>query len=74
MKVNIYIGFGTLEMKCTQYEICEEVAFKIARAKVFLKVMQGRHKFPGASKTSRFLCGWAVAPACIYLPPKARWG
>ena len=22
MKVNIYIGFGTLKVKCTQYEIC----------------------------------------------------
>jgi hypothetical protein len=42
MKVNIYIGFWTLEMKCTQYGICGEVAFKNARAKVFLEIGRGK--------------------------------
>src|ERR1700738_1030297 len=37
MKVNIYIGFETLKMKCTQYGICEQVAFKYASIIVFLK-------------------------------------
>ena len=29
MEVHIYIGFETLEVKCTQYGICSQVAFKI---------------------------------------------
>jgi hypothetical protein len=36
MEVNIYIGFGTLEVKCTQYGICGTIAFKNAKAMVFL--------------------------------------
>ena len=35
MEVNIYMEFWTLEMKCTQYGICEEMAFKNARRVVF---------------------------------------
>jgi hypothetical protein len=73
MKVNIYIGFGTLEMKCTQYEICEEVAFKIARAKVFFESHAGQAEVSGRIQNIPVSL-WAVAPACIYLPPKARWG
>ena len=72
-QLNIYIGFWTLEMKCTQYGICGEVAFKNARALVFLEVRQGGQKISGGSKKSRFLCG-ATAPARIYLPQKARRG
>ena len=34
-EVNIYIGFETLKMKCTQYEICGQVAFKNASTLVF---------------------------------------
>src|ERR1700737_2020045 len=37
MKVNIYIGFETLKMKCTQYGICGQVAFKNATTIVFSK-------------------------------------
>ena len=74
MEVNIYyIGFWTLEMKCTQYGICEEVAFKNARAMVFLKVRRDKQKFLGGSKKPRFLCGIA-ALARIYLPQKTRRG
>jgi hypothetical protein len=32
MEVNIYIGFWTLKVKCTQYGICSQAAFKNARA------------------------------------------
>ena len=32
---HICIGFWTLKVKCTWYGICEEVAFKNARAKTF---------------------------------------
>jgi hypothetical protein len=28
--VHIYIGFETLKVKCTQYEICSQAAFKNA--------------------------------------------
>jgi hypothetical protein len=35
MEVNIYIGFGTLKVKCTQYGICVQVAFKNARGRIF---------------------------------------
>ena len=37
MEVNIYIGFETLKMKCNQYGICEQVAFKNASTLVFSK-------------------------------------
>ena len=73
MKVNIYIGFWTLEMKCTQYGICGEVAFKNARAMIFLKVGRGGQRFSGGSKKFRSLCG-AVVPNKLFLPPKARKG
>jgi hypothetical protein len=33
---HIYIGFETLKMKCTQYGICSQAAFKNARAKFFV--------------------------------------
>ena len=49
MEIHIYIGFWTLEMKCTQYGICGEVAFKNARAMVFLEVGRGEQKFSGKS-------------------------
>jgi hypothetical protein len=34
--VHIYIGFETLKVKCTQYGICSQAAFKIGRAMFFL--------------------------------------
>jgi hypothetical protein len=68
-EVNIYIGFWTLEMKCTQSGICEELAFKNARAMVFLEVAWFGHKFLGGFKKSWFLCG-IVALAQIDLPQK----
>jgi hypothetical protein len=33
--VHIYIGFETLKVKCTQYEICSQAAFKNPRAMFF---------------------------------------
>ena len=33
--MHIYIGFETLKVKCTQYGICSQVAFKNARAMFF---------------------------------------
>ena len=42
MEVNIYIGSWTLKMKCTNYELYGQKAFKNARAILFFKV--GRSK------------------------------
>jgi hypothetical protein len=50
MKVIIYIGLWTLEVKCTQYEICGEVAFKNARAMIFLKSSRAGNNFWSGSK------------------------
>jgi hypothetical protein len=33
--MHIYIGFETLKVKCTQYGICSQATFKIARAMFF---------------------------------------
>ena len=56
MKVNIYIGFWTLKMKCTQYGLYGQVAFKNAR------VRHGWEVRPGlGGQGSGFL---DAAPAC----------
>ena len=62
--------FWTLEMKCTQYWICGEGAFKNARAMVFLKVERGGQKFSGRYRKTRSLRG-AAAPDLLSLPRKA---
>ena len=36
MEVNIYIGFWTLKMKCTQYGLYGQAAFKNARVMPWL--------------------------------------
>ena len=57
-------------MKCTQYGICEEVAFKNARAMDFRKSGTMGRSFPSGPENP----GFFVAPARIYLPRKARSG
>ena len=42
MEVNIYIGFWTLKMKCTQYGLYEQATSKTARAIFLFKVGQSR--------------------------------
>ena len=37
-EVHVYIEFETLKVKCTQYGICSQAAFKNARAMFFLKL------------------------------------
>jgi hypothetical protein len=62
--VHIYIGFETLKVKCTQYGICTQAAFKNARAMFYSKLggagnkLVGFKKFPGGGKK---ICG-RVAP------------
>ena len=57
-------------MKCTQYGICGEVAFKNARAKVFLEAGQ---RFSGGFRKFKFLCG-ATTPNRIFLPERLVGG
>ena len=46
-EVDINIGLWTLQVKCTQYEICGNVTFKNARPNfIFIfEVGQGKHHF-----------------------------
>ena len=61
-------------MKCTQYGICGEVAFKNARATAFFWVVgRGGQRVLGGSRKSRSLFG-ATAHDRIFLPRKARNG
>ena len=53
MAVHIYIGFWTLKVKCTQYEICSQAAFKNARAIFFSKFGGAGNNFPSGSKFSQ---------------------
>ena len=56
MKVNMYIGFWALKVKYTQYGICNQAAFKNARAMFFLKLGWAGNNFRSGSKISRD--GW----------------
>ena len=49
---HIYIGFETLKMKCTQYGICSQAAFKNARANFFVFGRDG-HRFSGGFEKIR---------------------
>jgi hypothetical protein len=56
MEVHKYIGFETLKVKCTQYGICSQAAFKNARAMFFVfgwdgQLFSGRfEKNPGGGR------------------------
>jgi hypothetical protein len=54
--VHIYIGFEILKVKCTQYGICSQAAFKNARAMFFSKLGGAGSSFRLGSKKS-----WAGA-------------
>ena len=54
MKVNIDIGFWTLKVKCTEYEICGYTTFKNARAMVFSKSDGTGTTFQAGPKKSSF--------------------
>ena len=67
MEVIIYFGFWTFEMKCTQYGICGEVAFKNARTMGFFESRAGRAKvFGRVQKIPVSL--WGSCP-CPNIPP-----
>jgi hypothetical protein len=40
--IYIYIGFWTLKMKCTQYGLYGQAAFKNARAILFFEIVRSR--------------------------------
>jgi hypothetical protein len=50
--IYIYIGFETLKVKCTQYGICSEAAFKNART-IFFVFGQDGHLFSGGFEKIR---------------------
>jgi len=53
-EVYIYIGFETLKVKCAQYGICSQTAFKNARAMFFFYKLGGiGNNFRSGSKISR---------------------
>jgi hypothetical protein len=49
---HIYIEFETLKVKCTQYGICSQAAFKNARA-IFLVFRRDGHLFSGGFEKIR---------------------
>ena len=51
--MHIYIGFETLKVKCTQYGICSQTAFKNARAMFFLKLGGAGRCFRSGLKKSQ---------------------
>ena len=59
-----YIGFETLQMKCTRYEICGQVAFKNARTIVFQN-WAGMQQFSVGYIKSKFSEG-AAAPTQLF--------
>jgi hypothetical protein len=75
-KVHIYIGFETLKVKCTQYGICSQAAFKNAIAMFFFFFRAGGQlfsggfeKIPGGGKN--FAEG--LSPPGFDIP-KSSWG
>ena len=70
--VNIYIRFGNLKMKCTEYEICGQMAFKNARTMVFSKSGGWTMVFGWVPK---ILILWTDNCPCLNIPPvKSSWG
>ena len=57
MEEDIYVGFWTLKMKCSQFELYGEATFKNARAKLFFKVEPAGQRFCSGSKNPDFVCG-----------------
>jgi hypothetical protein len=50
---HIYIGFETLKVKCTQYGICSQAAFKNTRAIFIFIFGQDGHLFSGGPEKIR---------------------
>jgi len=76
VEVHIYIGFETWKVKCTQYGICSQAAFKNARAMFSSKLCgagscfwSGSKKFRAGENISREGC-----PHPDLTPLKVRGG
>jgi hypothetical protein len=67
--VHIYIEFETLKVKCTQYGICSQVAFKNARAMFFSKLGGAGSNFRADSKK---IAGGLPPPRSDI--PRSSWG
>jgi hypothetical protein len=72
--IYIYIGFETLKVKCTQYGICSQAAFKNARAMFFSKLGRAGNNFWSVSK--KFRAGAKISregcPRPDLTPPMVR--
>ena len=66
---HIYIGFETLKVKCTHYGNYSQMAFKNARAMLFLKLGGAGNNFQSGSKIS-----WEGCPRPNMTPPIVRKG
>jgi hypothetical protein len=69
---HVYIGFGILKMKCTQYGICGLVAFKNARAMVFSKA-GGQAVVSGQIQKILIFFRLGGCPCLNIPPPKSLW-
>ena len=69
MEVNIYIEIWTLKVKCAQYRICSQAAFKNARAMFLSKLGGVGSSFRLGSKISQDGC-----PRLDLTPPKVCRG
>ena len=69
MEVNIYIGFWTLKVKCTQHGICGEVAFKNARANMrFTPIVDVSSNIKGSIEIN--IGSWTMQNPIVHLSNK----
>ena len=74
MEVNIYIGFWTLKVKCTQYEICGYIKWPSRmQGQWFFQSQAGGQNFSVGSRKSGFLSGGPPLPKST-LPEKLVGG
>ena len=69
LEVHIYIGLQTLKVKCTQYGICSQAAFKNVRAMFFLKLGRSGNNFQSGQNFHG-----KVAPPGLDTPPRWKGG
>ena len=70
MKVNIYIGFWTLKVKCTQYGTCRQAAFKKLQGQYFFRSWARR----GGVFSRVLQISWESCPCPDLTPLKVRRG
>jgi hypothetical protein len=75
MEMSIYIGCGTLKMKCTQYETCGQVFFRNAKTMVFQNRAGGQQFLIVYGRVHKIKIFWRGGCPCPNIPPlKSSWG